>query len=403
MQFSYKALDQAGKELDGTIDAVNEDVAIASLQRRGYVISSIAAADTKGWSLNSNISFFERVKNKEVVILSRQIATLFEAQVSALRVFRLLAEEAENPVLQRSLTQIADDLQGGAAISAALGKHPKIFSDFYVNMVKSGEETGKLDETFVYLADYLDRTYEVTSKANHALIYPAFVIAVFIGVMVLLLTVVIPRIGAIITESGQEVPVYTAIVLGLSNFMVNFGVFIFAAIALAGFFLWKYSQTEVGGRYFDELKLKIPVVGNMYRKLYLSRISDNLSTMLVSGVAMVRALELTAGVVGNRLYENALKESQNDIKNGSAMSAAFSKHPEIPGIVVQMIKVGEETGELGTILKTLANFYRREVENAIDTMVGLIEPAMIVFLGVGVGVLLASVLLPIYSITTSIS
>jgi type IV pilus assembly protein PilC len=400
MLFKYNAIDQTGKHYEGEIDALNQDVAITALQRKGYVIESIVSADRKGSILK--LSLFERVSNKEVVILSRQISTLFEAQVSALRVFRLLSSESTNPTLQKILTTVADDLQAGSTISGALLKHPKAFSGFYVSMVKSGEESGKLDETFIFLADYLDRTYELTSKANHALIYPAFIIATFIGVMTLMLTLVIPKISGILEESGQEVPIYTKITLGISHFMTDFGVFIFAGLAIGGVFFMRWAKTEAGATYVDEMKIRIPFVGELYRKLYLARISDNLSTMLQSGIAIVRALEITSEVVGNIHYSRALTAAKEQVKNGIPLSQALAAYPEIPGMVVQMIKVGEETGELGKILKTLSSFYRREVATAVDTLVDMIEPIMIVLLGGGVGVLLASVLLPIYSITTSI-
>lgn len=401
MLFNYTAIDNTGHDTSGSIDAMNEDVAISSLQRRGLVIASIVSAENKSL-LGRNIAFFDRVTNKEIVILSRQIATLFESQVSALRVFKLLGTESSNKMLRAALAEVVDDLQSGNAISKALSKHGKIFSPFYVNMVKSGEESGKLDQTFSYLADYLDRTYEVTSKAKNALIYPAFVVFTFITVMILMLTLVIPRISAIFLESGQELPIYTKAVVGLSSFFVNYGIFLLILIIIGGFFVWRFSKTERGRFSISQIRLSIPYLGGLYRQLYLSRISDNLSTMLSSGIPMVRAIEITASVVGDAVYEKLLIESMQDIKAGSPVSESLAKHPEIPNIMTQMIKVGEETGELGKILKTLSKFYNREVKNTVDTLVTLIEPMMIVALALGVGVLLASVLMPIYNISSSI-
>lgn len=400
MLFSYKALDQSGAAVSGTIDAVSLDVAIASLQRRGLTISSIDEDAPRG--LNLTISFFEGVSNRDVVILSRQIATLFEAQVSALRVFRLLAEQADSPFLRNVLTEVSDDLQAGNPISKSLGKHPKVFSDFYVNMVRAGEESGKLDETFLFLAEYLDRSYELMSKARNALIYPAFVIATFIAVMVLMLTLVIPKISSILVESGQEIPIYTKVVIALSAGLTDYGVFIFALLIVIGFFLVRYARTSNGARSLSRMKLSFPYVGSLYQKLYLSRIADNMHAMLSSGISAVRGLEITASVVGNKVYEDILQETIEAVKGGSPISETFRKHPEVPSIMVQMIQVGEETGELGSILEKLAKFYRREVANAVDTLVNLIEPVMIVALGLGVGILLASVLIPIYNISGAI-
>jgi type II secretory pathway component PulF len=401
MLFTYQALDQAGAKKEGSIEAVNVDVAISSLQRRGFVITSIHELGESNSLLNIHFSFMDRVSNKDVVILSRQLATLFQAQVSALRIFRLLSEEAENKYLGKQLADIADDLQGGSSISAALAKHPKIFSEFYVNMVKSGEESGKLDETFNYLADYLDRTYELVTKARGALVYPSFIILTFVVVMVLMFTLVIPKISAILVESGQDIPFYTKIVLGISNFLLHYGFIVLAVVIVGGFFLGKYVRTDVGRLAFDTLKLKVPYIGNLFRKLYLSRIADNMNTMLISGIPMVRALELTSTVINNVIYRQIISNAVDSVKGGKPISEALSGNGEVPGIMIQMMKVGEETGELGNILKTLANFYSREVRVAVDALVDVIEPAMIVLLGVGVATLLASVLIPIYNVASS--
>jgi len=401
MLFNYTAIDKTGHETAGSVDALNEDVAISSLQRRGLVIASIVSAEKKSL-FGRNLTFFDRVANKEIVILSRQIATLFESQVSALRVFKLLGSESKNKLLKEALADVVDDIQAGNTISTALGKHEKIFTPFYVNMVKAGEESGQLDQTFSYLADHLDRSYAVTSKAKNALIYPAFVVFTFVTVMILMLTLVIPRISAIFEGSGQELPIYTKMVVVLSNFFVNYGIFVLIIIVIGGFFAWKFSKTKQGKFSVSHLRLSIPFLGNLYRKLYLSRISDNLGTMLSSGITMVRAIEISATVVGDPIYERLLIESSQAVKAGSPVSESLDKYPEIPNIMIQMIKVGEETGELGKILDTLSKFYSREVKNAVDTLVTLIEPMMIVALALGVGVLLAAVLMPIYNISAGI-
>ena len=397
--FNYTALDSEGHEREGTIDAVTMDVAISALQRRGLVISSVAPVEKS--VLGTNISFFDRVTNADVVMLSRQITTLFEAQVSALRAFRLLAAEARTPTLGEKLTEIGNDIQSGSSISAALSKHPKIFSQFYVNMVRSGEESGKLDETFSFLADYLDRKYEITQKARNALIYPAFIMGTFIVVMGLMMTLVIPRLASMLTETGQLIPIYTRAVIAVSMFMQHYILLILIVLGLGGIFVARYSRTKQGGEMFSRARLELPVIGGIYQKIYLSRIADNLSTMLRSGIQILRGLEITGSVVEDATYEKVLRDAALDVKAGLPVSEALRKHSEIPGIMVAMMKIGEETGNMGTILETMARYYRREVNNAVDTMVDLIEPIMIVALAVGVSVLLASVLIPIYNIASS--
>ena len=239
MLFNYEAIESAsGSKKNGSIDAVNVDVAISSLQRRNLVLVSIKEAEGSQSLFGKQITWFDRVSTKDVVILSRQLATLFDAQVSALRIFRLLSTETENKKLAGILQVVSDDIQSGSSISAALTKHPKVFSPFYVSMVKAGEESGKLDEVFQYLADYLDRNYELVSKVRGALIYPAFVFVTFVVVMILMFTMVIPKISSIITDAGGNIPVYTQIILGISTFLVNYGFILLGIAIVAGFFLF---------------------------------------------------------------------------------------------------------------------------------------------------------------------
>ncbi|MDO8572196.1 MAG: type II secretion system F family protein, partial [bacterium] len=326
---------------------------------------------------------------------------LFESQVSALRSFKLLSVELENPLMRKKLSEIGDDLQSGMSISQALNKHPSVFSGFYVNMVRSGEESGKLSETFAYLADYLERTYELTSKVRGALAYPAFVFMVFIVIMVLLMTKIVPQLADMLKAGGQELPVYTKIIIGISDFMVNYGLFFLVVLIMAGVAVWRYSKAGVIS--FSAIKLKLPLFGDLFRKIYLARISDNMYTMLSSGIPMIKSIEISANVVGNDIYKKILEDAADAIKTGNTMSSALVGYKEIPAIMIQMIKVGEETGQVANILQKLAKFYRREVDTSVETLISLIEPILMVFLGLGVGIVLAAVLIPIYDIAGGIN
>lgn len=398
MLFVYKAVTKEGGETSGSIDAQTQDSAINALQRSGLVVISVRSADEKS-IFEFDLNILNRVSAKEISIISRQIATLLDAHVSALKTFRLIASETENPLVAKKFTEIADDIQNGVSISGALFKHPALFSDFYVNMVVGGEESGKLSETFNALADYLERTYELMSKARGALIYPAFVIFTFVVVMVLMLTLVIPKLSEIITQSGQEVPIYTTIVIKLSFLMVNYGLFFAMAIVAAMFLVWRFTR---GTSFLAHTKLWFPVIGNLYRMLYMSRITDNMNVMLSNGISMVHSIEITAKVVDNEIYQDILKKAVIAVKGGAPLSSTLVGHPEIPNVMIQMVKVGEETGELSNILQKLALLYKREVETAIGTVISMIEPVMIVALGIGVGGVLASVLIPIYQIAGNV-
>ncbi len=402
MLFKYEAITNNGEKKVGSVEAASRDLAIAAVQRQSLIIASIK--EDKGRKSFSEISFFgTSIKMKDVVIMSRQISTLFEAQVSALKAFTLLATNTENKALVKILDNVAENIQAGSTISVALAKHPEVFSDFYVNMIKAGEESGNLNQTFLYLADYLDRQYQLTSKTKNALIYPGFVIGVFLVVMTLMFVFIVPKLESIIKESGQAIPLSTKIIMGISNLFVNYWLFLVMGILAFIIYIIRLIKTKSGRRYLDSLKITLPILRNIYIKLYLSRIADNMDTMLSSGIPILRAIELTSAVVGNHIFEDILKEVAKAVRGGSSLSDAFSKHIEIPPIMAGMIRVGEETGSLGNILKTLGNFYSREVNDAVDTLVSLIEPLMIIVLGLGVGLLLTSVLMPIYNIAGGIN
>ncbi len=402
MLFNYKVVTKEGVEKKGQIEAATSEIAVSTLQRREYVVVSVVP-DSKKSLLESSLPFLDRVPMKDIVLMSKQASTLFEAQVSAVKTFELLGQNAESKGIQKALSQVTEDIRGGTSISGAMAKQPRVFSDFYVNMVRAGEESGQLTETFTFLAEYLERSYALTSKTKNALVYPSFIILTFISVMVLMLVKVIPQMASIIEESGQEIPVYTKITLGISDFFVNYGVIMLIFVVIAGFFIARMMSTDSGRSRIDVFKINLPGFGKLYRKIYLARIADNVNTMLTSGIPVVRTLEIAGDVVGNTVFKNILDDAVEEVKGGNSISSAFSKHDEIPQIMVQMIKVGEETGSIGKILKTLANFYNKEVTNTVDTLIGMIEPAMIVLLGVGVGGLLMSVMIPIYNVAGGIS
>lgn len=398
MLFNYKAVTKAGEEALGQIEAQNKDAAINALQRSGLIVVSTEDAEQKN-PFNINLDLFSHVSPKEIAIISRQIATLLGAHVPALKTFRFVANENENPLVAKTFTEISDDIQNGIPISDALAKHPKIFSDFFVNMVRGGEESGGLADTFIALADQLERSSELISKVRGALIYPAFVIVVFFAVMGLLLTLVVPQLADIITQSGQAVPVYTSIVIGLSSLLVHYGILIAMVLIAAVFLGWRYARES---QYLQRAKLWAPVFGKLYRMLYLMRIADNMNVMLINGISMVRSLEITARVVDDKTYRVILTEALAAVKAGSPLSTALEDRKEIPKMMVQMIKVGEETGELGQILQKVAVLYQHEVSETISSIISLIEPAMIVSLGLAVGVVFASVLIPVYQIAGNV-
>ncbi len=400
MLYKYKAFEQNGTERKGEIEAGSIDVALSNLQRKNLIVVTLDPVATSR-RISNVLPFLDHVPLKDIVITSRQLAILFQAQISAAKAFELVSTNVTNPYLRSALESVTNDIQGGGGLAISMKKFPKIFSDFYVNMVSAGEESGKLTDVLTFLADYLERQQQLESKTKNALVYPAFVIVTFFGVIGLMVTVVIPKLGTIITDSGVEPPVYTKIVLAVSYFVREYW-FLFLIFVVGFVIMFLYILNSKKYKYqIDELKIKLPVFGDLYRKLYLSRISENIYTMLMAGIPVVRTLEITAGIVGNEIYERILVRAIEGIKGGQMISASLEQHQEIPKLLSSMIRVGEETGQLASILKTLGEFYRQEVYRAVDTIIGLIEPAMIVGLGLMVGGLLTSILIPMYNLVST--
>lgn len=399
--FEYKAKTREGEERLGTIEASSNEAAIEVLQRNNLIIINVVPA--------RGISFFAKsldeilgVRPRELVVFSRQLAVLFEARVPVVQAFKTLISEATRPALRKVISQIVDDVSGGLALSLALSKHPRVFSSFYISLIRSGEESGKLQEVFTYLADYTERSYTIRMKAKNSLIYPAFILVTFIGVLVVMLTVVVPRLVVIFTETGQQIPFYTAVVIALSVFLQRWGLLLLLFFLILGVIGWRYKQTEAGEAIYDRFKLSLPLLGSLYRRLALSRFTDDLGTLIVGGIPIIRALEISADVVGSSVYKNIILDAAESVKGGSMISSAFEKYKDMPPLVTQMIRVGEESGRLDFILGKIARFYQREVDAMLDNLVSLIEPILIVFLGGSVGIVVAAILVPLYNLSGAI-
>jgi type IV pilus assembly protein PilC len=398
--FKYTAFTMLGEQVEGVVEAPNHEEVLAQLKANKLTPTSLVRVRKVDTASSGRASFFDRVSLKEIVNFSRQMSALLEAGVPVLKSFQLIESDTSKPFFKSILGNIVEDIKSGKSISESLSKHKKAFDDFYVSIVRSGEESAKMSSAFSYLADYLDRSYALTVKVRNAMIYPAFVVATFIIVMILVFTMVIPKLATILTESNVELPLLTQIVLGISNFLVEYGL-VFLVVLLGGgiFTYFKARGTNAFGEYTDTFKIKIPLVRDIFKMLYITRIADNIETLLTSGVSLTKAISITSEVVGNKFYKDILLEALSDVRSGVTFSDSIAKHPDMmPSTMVQMVRIGEETGEMGKLLGNIARFYQREINSTIDTLVGLIEPAMIVMLGLGVGLLLVSVLMPIYNL-----
>jgi type IV pilus assembly protein PilC len=409
MKYTFTAKTLEGKIVNGFVSANTNEDAVKMLQNNELEVVSLIApkiskVDEKVDQYSKAVlGVFEHVSMKDLVNMSKQMSALLDAGVSVVKALQLVSDEVKKESLKKIMSSVLQDVKAGKSISQSFAKHKTVFSDFYINLIKTGEESGKMSQAFQYLSEYMDRNYELVVKVRNAMIYPAFVISTFIIVMFLVFTLVIPRLTSILKDSNVELPLITKIVMGISDFLINYGLYFVVFLLLGGiysFFTLRYTQGWTN--FFDTVKIKIPVIKSVFKMLYVTRIADNIQTLLTSGVSLTKAIQITGDVVGNIYYKQVLDQALVDIKAGVSISASFSKHPDlIPSTLTQMLKIGEETGEIGKLMGNIARFYQREINTTIDTVVGLIEPAMIVMLGLGVGVLLVSVLMPIYNLAGS--
>ena len=336
-----------------------------------------------------------------MVIFSRQLSTLFEAQIPVVQALKTLVAETRKKTLQHVIAQILDDITGGLSLSQAMGKYPLVFSSFYVNLVRSGEESGKLQDVFTYLADYMERSYYITSKVRNAMVYPAVVLSTFLVVLVLMMVIVIPRLATIFSETGQELPFYTQAILNMSYFLRSWGILVLIAAIVGVVFIVRWAKTDEGRIFFHRLQVRTPIIGSLFQKLYMARLTDNLRTLIAGGIPILRALAITGDVVGNDVYKQATVDAIEAVKAGNTISSAFERVPEIPQLVTGMIRIGETSGRLDFLLAAIARFYQREVDATVDNLVALIEPILILVLGLGVAVLVSSIMIPLYNLVGS--
>lgn len=401
MVFDYKAKNNFGEIRTGTVEASDEAAAIDALRKYNLVILSIIPAK-KG--LNMNLSFFDRVGQKDLAVFSRQLATLMEAKIPLVESLRTLIKQTKNRYLKEVLTDIANNINGGMALSEALNKHPKAFSEFYVNMVKAGEMSGNLQGTLSYLADYVESNYDLLKKVKGAMIYPAFLISALFIVIILMMVLVIPKLAGIFSEVGQQLPLPTRILMGLSNFSVRFWWLILilaSAFSIASYYFVK--KTKEGKETWDKVILKIPVFGKVFKNVYITRLSENLSTLISSGVPIIGALEIVGNIIGNSQYKKIVLIAIDKVKAGENMSLVFEKNPAlIPSLVASIVSVGERTGKLDYVLKNLAKSYKRDVDDTVANISKLIEPILMIVMGVLIAVLVAAIIMPIFGLTNVI-
>ena len=402
MVFVFKAKDSLGKAKEGEVEAISQEAAIQIIQRSGLIPLSVVEKEKVSSMLKDLSRIWEGVKPKEMVIFFRQLSTLIESKVPIVPALQALEEQTDNKYLKIIIKEMGADIQDGMSLSESLAKHPQTFNRLTVSMIRSGEMSGNLQKSIMYIADNIEKNYQLASKIKSALFYPAFVIGAAIIIGFVVISFVLPKLTGVIKEMAVEVPWYTKFMMWLGDFMHSYwwAVLIVMLGAIGG--LMYYIKSEEGKREWDELKVRMPILGSFFRAVYIARFADNFAILIDGGIPVVNALQEVSDVVGNSLYKDIIMRSAEETKKGGNISDVFAKTPEIPPIVTRMMKIGEETGKISEVLRKTASFYEQEVDTMTRNISTMIEPVLISILGIGVAIMVFAVLMPIYNIAGQI-
>ncbi len=397
-RFNYKAKDKSGRVVNGEVEASDSFVAAKLVRQRGLVVLSITPARES--IFNFFLRFRDRITLTDVTTLTRQLATMINAGLPITEALLILRSQAKGSV-QKVVAQILADVEGGESLSTAMSRHPKVFSPTYLALIKSGELGGVMDTVLARLADNLEKEQEFKGKVQGAMIYPVIVIVGMMAVGLIMMIFVIPRLTSLYGEFDAKLPVATQILISISSILVKFWPFLLVAVVVGVYSFQAYRKTPAGRRKTDELIFKIPIAGELQRQIILTELTRTLSLMVGAGVSILDGLNVTAGVVGNTVISDALKDAAKQIEKGFPVAYSFAKHPEaFPFILSQMIAVGEETGKMEDVLKKVSHIFEIESDQKVKGLTSAIEPLIMVVLGLGVGFLVIAIILPIYNLTS---
>ncbi len=398
MKFRFKAKNIEGAVKEGVIDAENRDSAASILQKNGLIPISVREEVQTSAVMRDLSRIWEGVSKKEILIFFRQFGVLIESKVPVTSSLLAIAEETENSYFRMVIKEVKGDVDDGMALSEAFAKHPYVFSPLVVNLIHAGEISGGLQSAVSFVADHTEKEYYLTSKIRGALYYPAFVLGVATIITFLVVTFIIPKITLVLKDFDTQLPWYTKAIMSASDFLSAFWWVIALLVVVAGGAIAYYVRTEDGRRVIDDHILSVPIVGKMARYIYLTRFAENLGALLNGGIPVVRSLVIVSNIVGNNAFRNVALDAAEEIKKGGSMSTVLFRSSEIPHLVSQMVKIGEESGSVANILKSIASFYSQEVDGMTRNLTTLLEPFLIVGLGIGVAILVIGILMPIYNV-----
>jgi len=393
--FNFKIINPSNNRQEtGTVEAYDEAQAIDTLTARGFQIVSLKEVSIHGAS--RLLDLISRVNTKDLVAFSRQFAVMVSASVPVVEALKILAKQSIKPKMRRVIAEVSDEVDSGGTLSGSLAKRPELFSNFYISVVKSGEQSGKLDDALDYIADEMEKDYDMNSKIRGAMIYPVFVTLMMIGIGFMMMIFVVPKLTAIVVETGGELPTATKIMIAISSFLIGYWWVIIVALAAFVILLRFYLKSTGGRNQFDYLILKLPVFGQLLQMIYLVRFTRSMNTLVLGGVNISSSLRVAGEVVNNNYYQKIIEETIAEVQSGNSICK------EIPSMVSQMMLVGEKTGKLDIALEKVTNFYNREITTMLANLMSLIEPSLMVIMGIGVGVMVAAILLPMYNVVSQL-
>jgi len=397
--FQYKVKDKAGKLVEGSLEAENAQLVVSKLRSMGYVPIEIQQQGGASLQKDLKLPFLsDRVKLKDVAVFSRQFATMINSGLALLRALNILAEQTESKPLAEIVGQVRMDVERGSSLSQAMGKHPKAFGRLYVSMVRAGEAGGVLDSVLQRLATTIEKQVELRRKVKSAMTYPVVVAILVLTIVTAMLLFVIPMFQNIYGELGGTLPVPTQILINVSNIVRKLWFLVFAGEIAAVFAFRWWINSEEGRKHWDALKLKAPIFGGLARKTALARFGRTLSALVRSGVPILESLDIVAETAGNWVVSEAVRDTQQQVKRGEPLSKRLEEHAVFPPMVVQMMTVGEETGALDEMLDKIADFYDQEVEATVNALTSLIEPILIVIMGIVIGGMIIALYLPMFDV-----
>ena len=396
MKYIYQARSKEGKMETGTVEASSKEAAALLLQKYNIFVTSLRE-QTPLILRVENIGIFNRVSKKDLAIFSRQLSVMLQSRVPVTQSLKSLAVQTKNPSFKEKILKISQLVEEGNPLSGAFGAFPEIFNVFYVSLIKTGEASGKISESLLYLSDHLEREHDISAQLKGAMIYPIFVLAVLFTVIPIIIFFVMPRLINLLKETTSKPPMFTQLMINFYGFLANYGWILLVGFIFLVLFIIYYFTTKEGKKRYDQLSLRVPFFGGFLKKIFLIRFAENISTLIGAGLSINKALQITRDTVGNSVYKKILTETEERVSEGEKISSVIVKYPDYaPPFVVQMIQVGEDTGTLDKNLMEIVNFYNKEVKRAVETFTALLEPILIIFLGIVVAFLAVSVLGPLY-------